>query len=125
MRRLLFMAAALLLGCNACLAQVSTMGSTAMGLPSTPGTMLSSPLNGPGPFSAATQPGGPVTTLAPLPVASNPTTPGLCVTCSTQSGQVAPATLAVPVTSVSATGGTTGTTPSMSAAPTISAIPTT
>ena len=32
MRRLLFIAAALLLGCNTSLAQVSTMGTTAMGL---------------------------------------------------------------------------------------------
>ena len=40
MRHLLFTAAALLLGCNASLAQVSTMGTTAMGLSSTPGTML-------------------------------------------------------------------------------------
>src|SRR6202158_1500020 len=125
MRRLLFTTVALLLGAHVCLAQVSTMGSTAMGLPSTPGTMLSSPLNGPGPFSAATQPGVPVTTLAALPLASNPTTPGTVVTCSTPSGQVAPATLAVPVTSVSATGGTTGATTSLSAAPMISAIPTT
>ena len=35
--RLLAAAAALLLGCHAGVAQVSTMGSTAMGLPSTPG----------------------------------------------------------------------------------------
>jgi hypothetical protein len=52
MRRLLFAAAALLSGCNASPAQVSTMGSTAMGLPSTPGTIVTSPLNGPSPFSA-------------------------------------------------------------------------
>src|SRR5260370_6620884 len=101
------------------------MGTTAMGLSSTPGAMLSSPLNGPSPFSAATQPGVPVTTLAPLPLASNPATPGTVVTCSTPSGQIAPATSAVPVTSMSATGGTTGTTSSISTAPTISATPTT
>src|SRR6267143_89886 len=41
MRRLLFTSTAILLaGCSACLAQVSTMGSTAMGLPSTPGTVV-------------------------------------------------------------------------------------
>ncbi|MGY4501732.1 hypothetical protein ACVWYH_005689 [Bradyrhizobium sp. GM24.11] len=38
MRRLLFTTAILLAGCNACLAQISTMGTTAMGLPSTPAT---------------------------------------------------------------------------------------
>jgi hypothetical protein len=115
MRRLLFTATALLLGCGTSLAQVSTMGTTAMGLSSTPGTMLSSPLNGPSPFSAATQLGVPVTTLAPLPLASDPTIPGTVVTCSTPSGQIAPATPTVTVTAMSATGGTTGTTPSTSA----------
>src|SRR3977135_65503 len=125
MRRLLFTTATLLLGAHACLAQVSTMGSTAMGLSSTPGTIVTSPLSGPSPFSAATQPGVPDTTLAPLPLASNPTTPGTVVTCSTPSGQIAPATSAVTVTSLSATGGTTGTTTLMPAAATISATPTT
>src|ERR1700726_4219749 len=120
MRRLLIMAAALLLGCNAGLAQVSTMGTTAMGLSSTPGTRVTSPLSGPSPFSATTQPGTPDTTLAPVPLASDPTTPGTVVTCASPSGQITPATPGVPVTSVSATVGTTGTTPSVSAAPTIS-----
>src|ERR1700676_3875330 len=109
MRRLLFTAAALLVGCNASLAQVSTMGTTAMGLSSTPGTIVTSPLNGPSPFSATTQPGTPVTTLAPVPLASDPTTPGTVVTCTTPTGQIAPGTPAVPVTSMSAIGGTTGT----------------
>src|SRR6202790_1964644 len=109
MRRLLFTAAALLVGCNASLAQVSTMGTTAMGLSSTPGTIVTSPLNGPSPFSATTQPGTPVTTLAPVPLASDPTTPGTVVTCSTPTGLIAPGTPAVPVTSMSAIGGTTGT----------------
>src|SRR3977135_3550574 len=97
MRRLLFTAVGLLLGCNASLAQVSTMGTTAMGLSSTPGAMLSSPLNGPSPFSVATQPGVPDTTLAPVPLASDPTTPGTVVTCSTPTGQIAPGTPPVPV----------------------------
>src|SRR5712692_6156320 len=109
MRHLLFTTAILLTGCNACLAQVSTMGSTAMGLSSTPGAVVTSPLNGPSPFSAATQPGTPVTTLAPVPLASDPTTPGTVVTCSTPTGQITPGTPAVSVTSVSTTGGTTGT----------------
>src|SRR6202048_666167 len=123
MRRLLFTTAALLLGCNACLAQVSTLGSTAVGLPSTPGTIVTSPLNGPSPFSATTQAGAPDTTLAPVPLASDPTTPGTVVTCSTPTGQIAPGTAAVPVTSMSATGGATGTMPSVSAVTTISAVP--
>src|ERR1700687_1689446 len=119
MRRLLFTAAALLAGCNASLAQVSTMGTTAMGLSSTPGTIVTSPLNGPSPFSATTQPGTPVTTLAPVPLASDPTTPGTVVTCSTPTGQITPGTPAVSVTSLSAIGGTIGTTPSTPAAATI------
>src|SRR5258708_9941805 len=107
MRRLLFTAAAMLIGCTACLAQVSTMGSTAMGLSSTPGAIVTSPLNGPSPFSATTQPGTPVTTLAPVPLASDPTTPGTAVTCSTPSGQITPGTPAVSLTSLPAVGGAT------------------
>src|SRR5258708_1807669 len=125
MRRLLFTMATMLAGCSACLAQVSTMGSTAMGLASTPGTIVTSPLNGPSPFSAATQPGAPDTTLAPVPLASDPTTPGTVVACSTPTGQIAPGTPAVAVTSMSAVGGTVGTMPSISAAPTVSAVPAT
>ena len=101
-RRLLFTAGILLLGCNASFAQVSTLGTTAMGIPTTPGTILIFPLNGPGPFSAVTQPGTPGTTLAPVPLASNPATPGTFVTCATPIGQIAPGTAAVPVTSMSA-----------------------
>ena len=70
MRGLLFTTAILLSGCGSCLAQVSTMGTTAMGLASTPGTIVTSPLNGPSPFSATTQPGTPDTTLAPVPLIS-------------------------------------------------------
>ena len=100
--------AILLVICNASLAQVSTMGTTAMGIPSMPGAIVSSPLNGPSPFSAATQPGTPDTTLAPVPSASNPTTPGTVVTCppptaSTLSASGALGTIAAP------TGSTTGT----------------
>src|SRR6267142_6735040 len=125
MRSLLYVAVALLGGCHASLAQVSTMGTTAMGLSSTAGAIVSSPLNGPSPFSAATEPGAPDTTLAPVPLASDPTTPGTVVTCSTPTGQIAPGTPAVPVTSMSIIGGTTGTMPSVSAAPTMSAVPAT
>src|SRR6266404_5762578 len=126
MRRLLFTSATLLAGCTACLAQVSTMGSTAMGLSTTPGAIVTSPLNGPSPFSATTQPGTPVTTLAPVPLAPDPTTAGTGVTCSTPTGQIAPGTLAVPVTSVSATVVTapTPTSPTTSAVPAISSAPT-
>jgi hypothetical protein len=88
MRRLMFTPTALLLGCNTCLAQISTIGSTAMGIPSTPGAIVTSALNGPSPFSATTQPGAADTTLAPMPLASDPTTPGTVVTCSAPSGQI-------------------------------------
>jgi hypothetical protein len=107
MRCLMFTATALLLGCNACLAQISTIGSTAMGLPSTPGAIVTSALNGPSPFSATTQPGAADTTLAPVPLASDPTTPGTVLTCSTPTGQIAPGTPPVPTTSSPAVGGTT------------------
>src|SRR5260370_23160150 len=110
MRGLLFTTAILLAACNASLAQVYTMGNTAMGLSSTPGTIVTSPLNGPSPFSATTQPGSLDTTLAPVPLASNPTTPGTVVICSTPTGQIAPGTAAVPVTSMSAPGGIIGAT---------------
>src|SRR4051794_5124291 len=123
MGRLLFIAIALLGGCDAGLAQVSTMGTTGMGLSSTPGAIVSSPLNGPSPFSAATQPGAPDTTLAPVPLASDPTTPGTVVTCSPPTGQIAPGTPPVPVASMSAMVGTAGTMPPVYAAPTISALP--
>jgi hypothetical protein len=88
MRHQLFTAAALLLGCNVSMAQVSTMGTTAMGLPTTPGAIVTSSLNGPSPFSAATVPGTPDTTLAPVPLASDPTTPGKVVTCARPTGQI-------------------------------------
>jgi hypothetical protein len=123
MRRLLFTTVALLSGAHACLAQVSTMGSTAMGLPSTLGTIQSSPLGGPSPFSALAQ-AAPDTTLAPVPLASDPTIPGTVVTCSTPTGQITPGTPAVPITSLPSTTGTTGATSSISA-PTMSAGPVT
>src|SRR5450755_1664596 len=100
MRRLLFTTAVLLAGCNAALAQISTMGTTAMGLSSTPGAIVISPLNGPSPFSATTQPGTPDTTLAPVPLASDPTIPGTVVTCATPIAQITPGTQAVTVTAL-------------------------
>src|SRR3981081_2351470 len=128
MRHLLFTTAILLAGCDPGLAPGFTMGSTAMGLPSTPGTIVTSPLNGPSPFSATTQPNSPGTTLAPVPLASDPTTPGTVVTCATPTGQIAPGTPAVPVISMSATGGGIVTTPFTSvtsSAPTIPTVPAT
>src|SRR5258708_34291470 len=110
MRRLLFTMAAMLAGCTACLAQVSTMGSTAMGLSSTPGTILTSPLNGPSPVSATTQPGTPDTTLPPVPPAPDPTTPGPVGTCSTPTGQTTHGTPPVPATYLTSTRATTDTT---------------
>lgn len=74
--------AALLLGCPAGKAQVATTGSTAMSLPTVPGAIVTSPLNSPGPFSATTVQGAPDTTLAPVPLASDPTTPGTAVVCA-------------------------------------------
>ncbi|TCU71226.1 hypothetical protein EDE08_106315 [Bradyrhizobium sp. R2.2-H] len=74
--------AALLLDCSAGEAQVATTGSTAMSLPTVPGAIVTSPLNSPGPFSATTVQGAPDTTLAPVPLASDPTTPGTVVVCA-------------------------------------------
>src|SRR5216683_264802 len=122
MRRLIFVAVALLAGCDASLAQVSIMGTTAMGLSSTPGAIVTSPLNSPSPFSAATEPGAPDTTLAPVPLASDPTTPGTVVTCSTPTGQIAPGTPPVPVASLSAMVGATGTMLPAAATPTTTAV---
>jgi hypothetical protein len=124
MRGLLLTTVILLLGCNASLAQVSTMGTTAMGLSSTPGTIVTSPLNGPGPFSATIQSGAPDTTLAPVPLASDPTIPGTVVTCSTPIGQILPGTPAVPVTSLSSVVGAIGATSSISAALAAPTVPT-
>ncbi|WP_157460771.1 hypothetical protein [Bradyrhizobium genomosp. I (2014)] len=74
--------AVLLLGCSAGKAQVATTGSTAMSLPTVPGAIVTSPLNSPGPFSATTVQGAPDTTLSPVPLASDPTTPGTVVVCA-------------------------------------------
>lgn len=72
-----------------CLAQVSTMGTTSMNLPTTQGAIVSSPLNGPSPFSSLAQTTAPVTTLAPVPLAQDPTAPGTVVTCASASGATA------------------------------------
>ena len=84
MKRIVFVAvlALLLLGGSPIQAQVATTGSTAMDLPTVPGAIVISPLNSPGPFSATTEPNAPDTTLAPVPLASDPTTPGTVVVCA-------------------------------------------
>ena len=74
--------ATLLLGCSPGRAQVATTGSTAMDLPTVPGAIVTSPLNSPGPFSATTLTGAPDTTLASVPLAMDPTTPGTVVVCA-------------------------------------------
>ncbi|MBW7971170.1 hypothetical protein [Bradyrhizobium sp. BR 10289] len=92
---------ALLLGSSPGEAQVATTGSTAMNLPTVPGAIVISPLNSPGPFSATTVPGAPDTTLAPVPLASDPTIPGTMVVCAPPSSSPTP----VPATpTVSPTG---------------------
>jgi hypothetical protein len=82
MRRLLLTIVAVLACCTACLAQVSTLGTTSMGLATTPGAIVISPLDGPSPYSSTTLSGTPVTTLAPVPMASEPATPGTFVICA-------------------------------------------
>jgi hypothetical protein len=111
MRTLLLTTAILLAGCSAGLAQVSTMGTTAMALSTTPGTVLTSPINGPSPFSPTTQGSVPDTTLTPVPLALNPTEPGTVVTCSTPIGQIVPGTPAVTLPSMSLLGNTAGSMP--------------
>src|ERR1700722_17374574 len=107
MRHQLSAALLLLSGCSASLAQVSTMGTTAMGIPTTPGAIVTSPLNGPSPFSATTLQGSPDTTLAPVPLASDPTTPGTVVICATPTGQITPGTPPAQVVSTSVMAGAT------------------
>ena len=58
------------------------MGTTAMGLSSTPGTIVTSPLNGPGPVLG--DPAGRSRHhIDAVPLASDPTIPGTVVTCAT------------------------------------------
>ncbi|APO48862.1 hypothetical protein ABIE88_001648 [Bradyrhizobium diazoefficiens] len=97
---------ALLLGISPGQAQIATTGSTAMDLPTVPGAIVISPLNSPGPFSATTVPGAPDTTLAPVPLASDPTTPGTVVVCAppATSPTPLPATPTVSSTGLSTSG---------------------
>src|SRR4051795_9810713 len=84
------MMVAFLLGFSPGQAQIATTGSTAMDLPTVPGAIVISPLNSPGPFSATTVPGAPDTTLAPVPLASDPATPGTVVICAPPSSSPTP-----------------------------------
>ncbi|MHC2152844.1 hypothetical protein ACVIW3_003773 [Bradyrhizobium diazoefficiens] len=107
MMRIAFATAmALLLGISPGQAQIATTGSTAMDLPTVPGAIVISPLNSPGPFSATTVPGVPDTTLAPVPLASDPTTPGTVVVCAppATSPTPLPATPTVSSTGLSTSG---------------------
>lgn len=109
MRTFICATAALLMSGNGCLAQISTMGTTAMAIPTTPGAIVSSPLTGPSPFtslfSAATVPGAPATTLASPPLAQDPTLPGTSVNCAPTEVELSPSVESVTSTSsnVSAT----------------------
>jgi hypothetical protein len=98
-------------GC--CMAQMSTMGTTALGIPTTPGAIVSSPLGGPSPFtslfSAATVPGVPATTLASPPLAQDPTIPGTSVSCSPAAVPLSPSVMSVTSTTT-ASSATTATT---------------
>jgi hypothetical protein len=98
--------AALLLGVSSCQAQVATTGSTAMSLPTVPGAVVTSPLNSPSPFSATTLPETPDTTLAPVPLAMDPTTPGTVVVCAppATTSTPAPATPTVTIPGLSTPG---------------------
>jgi hypothetical protein len=102
MRIFLASLAMLLLGGGPCLAQMSTMGTTQMALPTTPGAIVSSPLGGPGPFvslfSPSTVPGAPATTLASPPLATDPTIPGTSLSCSPTAVALSPSVMSVTAT---------------------------
>jgi hypothetical protein len=97
---------ALLLGGGSCMAQMSTMGTTQLGIPTTPGAIVSSPLGGPSPFvslfSAATVPGAPATTLASPPLAQDPTIPGTSLSCTPTAFALSPSVMSVTSTTTGA-----------------------
>jgi hypothetical protein len=121
--RIFFAMMVFLLGSSSCMAQMSTMGTTELGIPTTPGAIVSSPLGGPSPFtslfSASTVPGAPATTLASPPLAQDPTTPGTSVNCSPTAVALSPSVMSVTSTNTSAAAGSTvamspfGTSPAM------------
>jgi hypothetical protein len=94
------------LGTVNCTAQMSTMGTTQLAIPTTPGAIVSSPLGGPGPFtslfSAATVPGAPATTLASPPLADDPTIPGTSVSCTPAAVALSPSVMSVTATTTGA-----------------------
>jgi hypothetical protein len=99
----------ILLSGSSCMAQVSTMGTTELGIPTTPGAIVSSPLGGPSPFtslfSASTVPGAPATTLASPPLAQDPTSPGTSVSCSPTAVALSPSVMSVTSSNTSAVAG--------------------
>jgi hypothetical protein len=106
--RIFFLVVAMLgLGCGSSFAQMSTVGTTAMALPTTPGAIVSSPFAGPSPFtslfSAATVPGAPATTLAAPPLADDPTLPGTSVNCSPATQELSPSVMSVNSTTTAVT----------------------
>src|SRR5438270_4884216 len=119
MRTLICATTALLLSGSGCLAQVSTMGTTAMAIPTTPGAIVSSPLAGPSPFtslfSASTIPGAPATTLASPPLAQDPTLPGTSVNCAPTAVELSPSVDSV--TAASSGGSASPTAASVGAGP--------
>jgi hypothetical protein len=96
----------LVFGGGSSLAQVSTLGTTQMAIPTTPGAIVSSPLSGPGPFtslfSPATVSGAPATTLAASPLAQDPTIPGTSVNCSAPTFTLSPSVMSVTSSSAGA-----------------------
>src|SRR5579862_9501787 len=105
MRGLLYIGVTLLLTSGACQAQMSTIGTTQLAIPTTPGAIVSSPLGGPGPFvslfSPSTIPGAPATTLASPPLATDPTIPGTSLSCSPTAVVLSPSVMSVTATTSS------------------------
>jgi hypothetical protein len=87
------------------------MGTTATGLSSTPGTIVTWPLNSRSPFSATTQPSCSRHDTGAGAAGSNPTEPGTVVYLFRTGGTNRAWNTSVPVTSTSAMVGSTGTMP--------------
>jgi hypothetical protein len=101
----------LLLGTASCAAQISTMGTTQLAIPTTPGAIVSSPLAGPSPFtslfSATTVPGAPATTLSSPPLADDPTIPGTSVSCTPAAVALSPSVMSVTANTMGASASST------------------
>jgi hypothetical protein len=118
----------LVFGGGSSLAQISTLGTTQMAIPTTPGAIVSSPLSGPGPFtslfSPATVSGAPATTLAASPLAQDPTIPGTSVNCSAPTFTLSPSVMSVTSTSAGASSSPMSSTMSPMSTATMPASPT-